>query len=390
MRKRIIEKLDTAIRNMDNDNFEELFPIILDDLTYILIDLKKDEDKLTIVEQFEYGTTFNEKTTSYMAKLAKLYFKLIFGLDINIVNSKEYALATAGGGYSSEDGNIYYSDFGVMLSHQSDLSFLHTCLHEGRHKMQHNFYETSEILSFPPNMLKLLKESLLENSLQDNNREFYRNNYDILLTENDAEIFAKREIYNFIKKLAQMYIKLYNTTPKEMNDLLIKISEINNLFINILKKESFNINNEIIFQISDSNLMNYEYEILGQRIDALIVMDKYIKAHPELKEQYPILKLLFNDRGPKSYEEIMIDKSNFTKNKTLEEQQKIESLYNEIIILDPILTITDKLEKGDKQGVKEYLDLHPTLLSEYTDEIRLLNEKYNFYNAVFSDFPSKR
>ena len=45
MRKRIIEKLDTAIRNMDNDNFEELFPIILDDLTYILIDLKKDEDK---------------------------------------------------------------------------------------------------------------------------------------------------------------------------------------------------------------------------------------------------------------------------------------------------------------------------------------------------------
>lgn len=385
MKDKIILRLDTSIRNMDNENFEELFPMILDDLIYILDDFKNDREALSSEEQFNFGAKFNKKISVYIAKLAKVYFKVIYGLDINVINCDDYNMAMAGGGYNSKDGNIYYSDFGVMLSRQSDLSFLHTCLHEGRHKMQHNFYEIDDLLSFPPYMLRLLKENLLEDSLQENNRAFYRANYDILFTENDAEIFARQEIYSFINNMAQMYVISYNKSLKEINKLATKINKLNGLFINILNEENFNIRNKIAIQMQDCGFVNCNYEVLGQCVDGLIIMDKYIKAHPELKEQYPILRLLFNGDMSKGYEEIMIDKANFKKNRGLEEQKRIDELYDQIIILDPILDLTDKLERGDIRKVKEYLDLHPTIISEYPEEIKLLKEKYNYFNSIFDD-----
>lgn len=41
MLDKINNRLDIALNNLNNDNFEELFPIILDDLEYILSDYKK-------------------------------------------------------------------------------------------------------------------------------------------------------------------------------------------------------------------------------------------------------------------------------------------------------------------------------------------------------------
>lgn len=390
MKETIIERLDIAIRNMNNKNFEELFPIILDDLKYILVDFKNDMDKLSEEELFECGTVFNNKIYSYIAKLAKIYFKVIYGFDINIINSKDYQLAIIAGGFNRNDGNIYYSDFGITLSLKSNLTFLHTCLHEGRHKMQHDFYKSNELLLFPPYMLRLLKENLLETELKENNREFYRTNYNILFTENDAEIFAKREIHNFIKNMTQMYMKLYNKSPKEMKDLLIKISVIDNLFTNILTTESFEINSEISSQIYDHNSINCHYVILGKQEDRLIIIDKYIKEHPELQNQYPILKLLFNGNNSKSYGEIINDKANIKANRSLEEQRQIDELYKEIILSDPILALTEKLEKGDIKEVQEYLDLHPTITSEYPEEINALNKKYDYFSTVVSNQHAKK
>jgi len=385
MIEKINTRLDLAITNLNKDNFEILFPLILDDLEYLLYDLKKDRKKLSPTEDFEYGTTITKKTTQYLAKLAKIYFKTLHNIDINIINKEDYNLSIAGGAYDSKNDNIYYSDFGVIISKQSELSFLHTCLHEGRHKIQHKYYETDELLSIPPYMLRLLKESLLEGHLKENNREFYMENYNSLFTENDAEIFAKQEINNLINNLSHLYNKLYKKSPRETHELSIKIKRINDLINEILTQETFNINNDIISKIYAGDIINCDYKVSNKNVDRLIAMDKFIKSNPELQNQYPILRLLFNENVPKSYEEIIFDKEILKENKSVLEQQKIDNLYDEIITLDPILTLTQKIEQGDIESVKEYLTLHPTLINEYPDEIQKLYEKYgNFKENITS------
>lgn len=379
MIEKINTRLNKAIENLDKQDFVELFPLILNDLEYILVDFKNDVNALAPGENYKYGFSFTEKKITYFAKLTKIFFEKIFGVDINIIESNEYSFATVGGGYDFRSSNIYYSNFGIMISGKSDLSFLHTFLHEGRHKMQHDFYKSSELLSFPPYMLKLLRENLLINSLQDNN-QFYINNYDVLLTENDSEIFAKQEIFNFIRKMTEMYLEKSNKSSKEKVKILIKAKKINKIFYQILTKESFRIDSEVKRQIDGSELIVGSYKMDGQVVDRLIFIDKFIKSNPQLQKDYPILRLLFNGNIPKNYEEIMNDKVNIKKNKSPKEQQKIDELYNEIIMLDPILTLTAILEMGNIQFAKEYLSLYPSIISEYPDEIKYLNEKYGCFS----------
>ena len=223
MLDRINNRLDIALNNLNNDNFEELFPIILDDLEYILSDYKKDKEKLTSVEQFMHGIEFHDKIVLYYIELSKIYMKKIYGIDLTFVETDDYSFATAGGGYNAEDDKIYYSKFGSTLAQKSDLTFLHVCLHEARHKMQQDTYTSNDIFSFPSYMLRFLKEVLLENSLQENNRKFYTDNYEILFIENDAEIFAKKEISILVYNLYNLYINLYNKTSGESNELLQKV-----------------------------------------------------------------------------------------------------------------------------------------------------------------------
>lgn len=382
MLEKINGRLDTAINNLDNENFEELFPMILDDLKYILSDFRGERDKLSAKEQFEQGTSLKSKINVYFGKLAKLYFKMMYEMNINIVNSSDYNLAMAGGGYNSNDDKIYYSDFGALLASTSDLSFLHTCLHEGRHKMQHDTYKSEDLISFPPYMLRLLKENLLDNSLLANNRKFYSDNYFILFTENDAEIFARREVNSFIRNLMNLYLKSSNKKENDIDDnLMFKISDINQLFNSILKKEEFNIDAEVESQIYDSKLIIGDFIIDEQSVSRMIATDKFIKANPELQEQYPILKLLFNGKTPKSYDEIMADLTAFKENKTIEEQNLIDDIYKEIIISDPILLLSDILAKGDINYFNRILETYPMIFNEYPEEIRTLNEKYGCFGA---------
>ena len=384
MQEKIFKRLDAAINNLDIEIFSVLFPLILDDLEYILEGLENDRNNLSELEEFENSIKIRKKITLYFAKLAKRYFKEIYGISPNYVNTKDYGLSTVAAGYNVKDGNIYYTDFGVLLSQKSDLSFLHACLHEGRHKMQHLLYETSDLLSFPPYMLRLLKENLFEDSLPENNRKFYIKNWHLMLFENDAEIFAKYEIHNIIKKLTQVYKKSPGKKIVELGRTLIKSKKVDGLLQNALLKEPFRINNEIASQIYSGSIIGHAYEMNGQPVDRIIALDKFIKSNPELQQKYPILKLLFNGTIPKSYEELMFDKDVFKENRSVEEQQKIEQLYNEIVVLDPILTLTCMFEKGEIESIKNYLNQHPTLITEYPEEIKTLNEKYGYFGFAFN------
>lgn len=161
-------------------------------------------------------------------------------MDITIKESKENSLSIAGGGYNKYDDTIYYSFMGALLSIESDLSFLHTFLHEGRHKMQNDYFKSDDLLSIPPYMLINLKEDLFEGSMQYNNREFYMNNYKSLYSENDAECFAESNIYKFIQKLKSIYqAGLAEENLEYSMEIEHKTVLIEDLFFKILEKEKF-------------------------------------------------------------------------------------------------------------------------------------------------------
>lgn len=390
MLEKINNRLDQAIANLDKESMKELFPLILDDLGYILISLKLQEASLTPGERFESGAALSGKVTKYLAKLGTVYFKHVYGIDIEVINCDDYNLSTAGAGYNGKDGKIYYTDFGAILSKQTDLSFLHTTLHEGRHKIQHDQYETDDLLKFEPHMLRLLKETLLEESLHDNNRQFYQENYDRLLGENDAEIFAKYEIYNFIRKLMNVYLKETNQKENEVDEILmLKANHIDYIFKTILQKENFNINKKVAQELYDAEMISDTYNKDGQQVDRLIMIDKYIKAHPEFQEKYPVLRLLFSGNTPKSYEEIIAEREMYKQNRSKEEQEHIDKMYDEIISLDPILALSQALATNDMYMLKVYLYNHPTILTEYADEIQSLKAKYPVLEQIINEIIPK-
>ena len=154
---------------------------------------------------------------------------------------------------------------------------------------------------------------------------------------------------------------------------------MNKLFNIILKKEEFNINEDIATQIYNSTIIKGSYSITGQQIDRIVATDKYIKANPELQEQYPILRLLFNGKVPKSYDEIIADLEKFKEGKTEEEKMQIDNLYKEIIMSDPILLLSDLLAKGQTFALDDFFKLYPTVISKYPEELKLLDEKYGCF-----------
>lgn len=390
MLEKIYTRLDQAIANLDKESMKELFPLILEDLRYILISLKMQEESLTPVEKFQNGADLTKKVTSYLAKLGTVYFKHVYGIDIKVINCDDYGLATAGAGYSSKDGNIYYTDFGTILSKQTDLSFLHTTLHEGRHKMQHDQYKADDLFKFEPHMLRLLKENLLEDSLHENNRQFYQENYDRLFGENDAEIFARYEVFNFIRKLMTVYLNETNQTEKDVDEILmLKANHIDYICKTVLQRESFNINTKVEEEIYNAEMISDTYNKDGQKVDRLIMLDKYMKAHPEHQEEYPVLRLLFNGSTPKTYEEIIADREMYKRNRPQAEQEHIDKMYAEIISLDPILALSHALATNDTYMLKVYLYNHPTIITEYPNEIQTLRAKYPALDPILNEINPK-
>lgn len=390
MLEKIYARLDQAIANLDKESMKELFPLILEDLRYILISLKMQEESLTPVERFKNGADLTKKVTEYLAKLGTVYFKHVYGIDIKVINCDDYGLSTAGAGYSSKDGNIYYTDFGVILSKQSDLSFLHTTLHEGRHKMQHDQYKADDLFKFEPHMLRLLKEDLLEDSLHENNRQFYQENYDRLFGENDAEIFARYEVFNFIRKLMTVYLKETNQTEKDVDEILmLKANHIDYICKSVLQRENFNINTKVEEELYNAEMISDTYNKDGQKVDRLIMLDKYMKAHPEHQEEYPVLRLLFNGKTPKTYEEIIADREMYKRNRPQEEQEHIDKMYAEIISLDPILALSHALATNDTYMLKVYLYNHPTIITEYPNEIQTLRAKYPALDPILNEINPK-
>ena len=125
----------------------------------------------------------------------------------------------------------------------------------------------------------------------------------------------------------------------------------------------------------------YYYEAFFT-LDSLYQKNSVFKACKNLEEVKTHILTLFNGNGVKGYQEIMLDREKLKTNLSPEDQKKIDALYEEIIRLDPILMISDLLEKGDTQAVKDFIELHPTVLEEYPKEMEQLSEKYGHFYGL--------
>ena len=86
----IITRINLAINNLDKVNFISSFENIINDLEYIFFDLDTDKNKMSDVEQFEYGTNIEEKLMEYFSKLAKYYMQINYNKNVNIVQVKVF------------------------------------------------------------------------------------------------------------------------------------------------------------------------------------------------------------------------------------------------------------------------------------------------------------
>lgn len=374
---KIIERINLAIANLEHPNFTSNFPIVIDDLKYIYIDLDNEIEKMDEVEQFEHSSEIEAKLMQYFAKLTQKYIETTHNTKINIECTDDYSFATVVGGYDNKADKIKYSTFGMTLGRKNRSSYFQTFLHESRHKMQYDAYRTNsidEILNFKGNSILLLKDKIYESLMPKDNRQFYQNNYNFLYTETDAENYSLELLSGFVMDMYFNYIGFITNSDQIDEQLITKMLKVHRkvsqdkLELEYNQTQSGRLNFTIIEELNGKKIISSSYNIQTIEVDKLIELDKTIKNHPELQEQMPLLKLLFNGDRPKTYNEIIEDRK-----KLLilypQKADKINELYNSIINTDPILYLTDLVIKNESILIEEFIIIHPTLFEEYPKEI---------------------
>lgn len=400
----IINKLDRMIELVKQENFIINFPEIVNSLEYIYYILAQERKEMTPQEQYLHGVDITGKVIQFFSELVKQYIHLKYNKSIVIKREDIYSLAVANGGYNSKSDEINYSIMGMMLGAINPTSYIHTFLHEARHKIQHDLCKEKqiiEILKYPPHMIILSKTKAYIESPRNNNQEFYLTNYNNIHLEVDAENFSLSTINGMILDLFLSYLEYSDNNQIEVNQQLkLKVEKLYETIkshtkeIEKLSNESGKIDPTTVDETYGRTPIESTYNVNGQTEDILISTDKYIKSNPEIQEEMPIFKLIFNGNKPKTYEEIINERKILLQLFKEDEELsiKIEKLYHCIIISDPVLYLTDLVMHNEKEKIIQFIDKHPSIFLEYPVEIEQIidmctnEEIYNLLNdkAKFS------
>lgn len=269
--------------------------------------------------------------------------------------------------YNPADKKISYNLDVIMREKSSNFAnVMELCLHENRHAMQFKSFSIEnpqDFIEFDPNSIFILKDYLV--MLNGN----YRNNHINSLMEIDANLYAR----GISKQLINQYFSEHQEDLK-YTDFAFKEGITDNPFD----------------ELAEYGLISGDYVLEGgKKVDRAIMMDKNLKSmiSPQLVEQYPMLKLIWQDGKFKTYSEIMADKQVLLQSildrqssklespsynaESITEKEKVERLYGAIIQSDPMLYLESLLSSKQIQysKVKELFSLHPTLLNEYQSQI---------------------
>ena len=338
-----INKLKSMIKNLPNT-----YPNIDEDINYIWNILPEEIKKLSYNKLVDNNYEINELVITYLMELSQLYKNIKSDYEID-----ETIYFNGSGGYDKENNKIRLSVMSMILISNNKVSYLRAILHELRHAYQYKFYNEKnidEIIKYDPELIMILKHHIYKE--YHNKNDFYDTNYHKLYPEVDAETNALKDIENLVNDL----IRDNNLKTQILNGL-------NDI-------EKLKINPQAKLEVETNTPIRTYLKVRGRREDSLILIDKFIKDDPVLVDKYGPLKLLFNGYIPKTYEEIIKDRNElFRKYKDTEYFDNIYKLYQNIIRTDPMYQLRDHLANNNIDGGHEFLGMHPTLTSEYNDEL---------------------
>ncbi len=259
-----------------------------------------------------------------------------------------------------------------------------TLLHEYKHVLQHEIYKSDikYTLYSDPNYLLMAKENAYLASLDDiMHYDTYINNYSKLLEENDAERYAIYRIYKYAYKYDNSIIDFINNYFNE---------DVNNNIIDPNYVKEMNVYYPL----------NYTVNINNTKKDFVILIDKYIKSNPGIINKYKILSILFDNNSYITYKDIKdinnklldsydkdlvisVRKSPYYEESNVSIQEQIQSLIHNIIRSDPIMYLEYLLaNNSNDKTIKKYLDSHPSIFSEYYNDIDRIESNDKYYHRI--------
>ena len=357
------------------------FPIIIDLLEYLYSGLEKDISLLGIEEQIDNNYEIHEFIISTWMEILRVYLEEILNQSMNYEFDEILSIGGCAA-YNDEKNTILLSVIGLMIQEVNLLSYIQPPIHEFRHKLQHDFYKENKIkniLKYPDYFLLIEKHYIYKKHNKDDS--FYINNYTHLYPELDAEEYSSTILEQILPALYQKYVKKEGTS-KELEERVKLLQEKIKIDAEEIKESLKNrsrIDTSSSKEIYESIEITSSFKEKNQLLDSLVEIDYYLKNHPELQEEYPILTLLWNESHPKSYQEILLDKKNLLEIIPNQEilvlgyptttHDQIKKLYKRIISSDPILQIEQWKETNQEEKINGFLKRHPTILERYPQEL---------------------
>lgn len=381
-----IKRLEGLLKHMSESlkdkNIIKDLPIIIDDLEYIIRIYKLRIKGLTEEQRIEHIYDLSKYKMEFLAELMKKYMELILDTKLKYKVSEEVLFQLAVGGYDPNEDIVVISAIGSILNSDNTSDSLKSIIHEFRHMHFYHFLHESkieDILKYPPNYIIIAKDYIPKEIPKTRNektegRPNYFENYNSVFMEVDASNYALETVRTFL-------LDLYERYPYKNKHLENKITNLQNILIEESKvveehyKKEGRAYKKYVKELSGESPITSTAIVDDENKDLLLVTDKYIKNNPIFKDKYEILNILMNDYTFKDYHELIIDKYNAIDK--YGNKEKINAIYDNIINTDPMLLITKLVEEKDINGIKNFINSHPTFIDEYKEEI---NELLN--NAV--------
>ena len=289
----IIQKNKNLKKEISNTSWKSYFPQIVEDLEYIWYNFLPNLEVLTKDEWIENSYEIYKAMITYLIEIAKIYYEEKYQLNIEY---KIDELKIVGGcaAYDEKTEKIYFSIMGMMLKSANISSYLQTIFHECRHVYQHQFYKSSFLekeTKFPTYFYKIAKHYIFEKEFEKEDENFYYINYNKIYPEVDAEETSLKELNEFLPYLYRCY------QEEEKNGILsLKINSIHQRIVEDIEELTKElIGQERIYNQSSNELyrnttIESTFLINGEERNSMLLIDEYIKKHPNILEKYPVLE----------------------------------------------------------------------------------------------------
>ena len=260
---------DSELKNMELESSEKSLLLncfiskdLIDDIN--LEDIKEKMFIDLISDTYNISHSIDEK--EFLARYAMEHFfesDFVGMPEVSVANDLEERCL---GGTAYNGCYIYIN--GSLIVNSYNIDIIQTACHEYQHIVQHKSKNRNNDLGY----YKMIRD--LPNNYIDDNE--YETNYEYMEIELDAESTAYKKLFNYLNPL----FKKYNLDVTLLNEYLDKLYRKFDE-----RRPVFNSRKEL----NGESVPYYKYNIE--------VLEKIIKEHPEVINEYPVLNNIFDLTG---------------------------------------------------------------------------------------------